>query len=56
MYNYRPVYSAALAYFVAGVVGRAKDAAIKLFIVITVKMLTMLCKSLKKEGVQGVID
>ncbi len=56
MYNYRPIYSAALVCFVAGEVLTVNKVAVKLFIVITSKMLTMLCRSSKKEERLGGID
>ena len=56
MYSYKLTYSAALAYFVAGEVLTVNQVAVELFIVITSKMLMILCKSLKKEEKLGGID
>jgi hypothetical protein len=54
--SYRPASSAVLVYFVDGGVFTKKELLIKLFIVIMNKMLTMLCKSSKKEEKLEVID
>ena len=56
MYSYRLTYSAASVCFVAGEVLTVNKVAVKLFIVIMNKMLTMLCKSSKKEEKLEVID
>jgi hypothetical protein len=56
MYNYRPIYSAALVYFVAGVVDTVNEVAIKLFFVIMNQEVNNALQVIKKEGGQEGID